>query len=233
MTEQSPSISNNQRTLEIAAVVLTGTGKFLFMDFLQWRLPFIIIAIVAWTFYVFYQKKRHPGILRYWGFRTDTFLPVVKMLLPFAAGSVLMCFIVGYFLDTIILSWHIVPILILYPLWGVIQQFLVISLVGGNLKDMKGIALSNVVIIFLTALLFGLLHYPFYWLILGTFVLALLYGYVYLKVKNVYAMGLFHGWLGALFFYTVVGEYLRKCFCGTLQSDSAANKSRWANQEFY
>jgi uncharacterized protein len=41
---------------------------------------------------------------------------------------------------------------------------------------------------------------------LGTFILALLYGYIYLRSRNLYVLGLFHGWLGALFFYTVVGR---------------------------
>jgi len=34
----------------------------------------------------------------------------------------------------------------------------------------------------------------------------LLYGYIYLRSRNVYVLGLFHGWLGGLFFYTVVGR---------------------------
>lgn len=207
MTEPlAPSISDKQRIFEIVAVVITGLGKFVFMDFLQSRLPFIITAIAAWSVYVVYQQKNHPTILRYWGFRIDNFRSVVKMLLPFAVAGVLMCFVVGYVLDSIIISWHIIPVLILYPIWGVIQQFLVISLVAGNLKDMKQLTWSTPLIIFFTAILFGLLHYPFYWLILGTFMLALFYGYIYLKARNVYAMGLFHGWLGALFFYTVVGR---------------------------
>ena len=41
---------------------------------------------------------------------------------------------------------------------------------------------------------------------IGTFVLALLYSAVYLRERNLYALGLFHGWLGALFYYTVVGR---------------------------
>ena len=96
--------------------------------------------------------------------------------------------------------------LIVYPIWGTIQQFLVIGLVAGNVKDSKKNDFPDAVIIFLTALLFGLLHYPFYWLMAGTFVLALFYGYVYLRKRNVYVMGIFHGWLGGLFFYTVVGR---------------------------
>ena len=104
------------------------------------------------------------------------------------------------------MTWHIIPILILYPIWGIIQQFLVIALVAGNFKDLKRPVISNSLIIIVTALLFGLLHYPFYWLILATFILALFYGYIYLRARNVYVMGIFHGWLGGLFFYTVVGR---------------------------
>ena len=96
--------------------------------------------------------------------------------------------------------------LILYPIWGIVQQFLVIAIVAGNLKDLKGTKLSDPFIIAVTAILFGLLHYPFYWLILGTFILALFYGFIYLKARNVFVMGIFHGWLGGLFFYTVVGR---------------------------
>ena len=205
---QSPSIeiSNTTRKYEIAAVLLTGAGKFLFMDFLQWKLMFIIISIVGWTAYVIYRSKKSEDILSSWGFRTDNFKQVLNMLLPFGILSILAFFIVGYFLGTINLTWHIIPILLLYPIWGVIQQFLVISLVAGNLQDFKGNKLNDFLIILLTALLFGFIHYPYYWLILGTFILALVYGYVYLKARNVYVMGLFHGWLGGLFFYTIVGR---------------------------
>ena len=41
---------------------------------------------------------------------------------------------------------------------------------------------------------------------IGTFILALLYTTVYLRERNLFALGLFHGWLGALFYYTVVGR---------------------------
>lgn len=50
------------------------------------------------------------------------------------------------------------------------------------------------------------MHYPYYWLMIGTTILALLYGFIYLLSRNIFVMGVFHGWLGALFFYTVVGR---------------------------
>jgi len=37
-----------------------------------------------------------------------------------------------------------------------------------------------------------------------TFVLALVYGYLFLKERNIYVLGFFHGWLGAICFYTIV-----------------------------
>ncbi|HYF71152.1 MAG TPA: CPBP family intramembrane glutamic endopeptidase [Ohtaekwangia sp.] len=199
-------ISDTRRKYEIAAVFLTGAGKFIFMDWLNWKLPFILLAITGWVFYVIRRQKQLPRILHYRGFRTDNFTKVLKIVLPFGLTAVVICFCLGFYLGTINLTWHVIPILIIYPIWGTIQQFLVIALVAGNLKDLHGNKLSDAIIIVTTALLFGFLHYPFYWLVFGTFLLALFYGYVYLRARNVYVMGIFHGWLGALFYYTVVGR---------------------------
>lgn len=199
-----PTITDTRRKLEIAAVLATGMGKFVFMDWLQWRLAFIITAIAAWSIYVIVRQKKVPGLMRHWGFRTDNFMDVLRIVLPLGLVAIAVFFGLGFYLGTINFTWHIIPVLILYPIWGTIQQFLVIAIVAGNLKDMERNRFSNVLIIFLTALLFGLLHYPFYWLILATCILALVYGSIYLKVRNVYVLGIFHGWLGALFFYTVV-----------------------------
>ena len=206
MNQTSELISDRRRGMEITAVLLTAGGKFIFMDWLRWKLPFILIAIIAWTAYVFLRRKQRPDITRYWGFRADNFKDAMKMLLPFGIVSISVFFILGFYLDSIIITWHIFPILLLYPIWGTIQQFLVIGIVAGNLKDLRQARLSNTVIIIVTALLFGMIHYPFYWLMFGTFILALFYGYIYLRIRNLYVLGIFHGWLGGVFFYTVVGR---------------------------
>jgi membrane protease YdiL (CAAX protease family) len=124
----------------------------------------------------------------------------------FGAIALLVSFAIGYLLGTLHFTWHIFPILILYPIWGAIQQFLVISLVAGNLQDLFPDKARQSTILIVSATLFGLLHFPYGWLMIGTFVLALFYGFVFLRERNVFAMGLFHGWLGAIFFYTVVGR---------------------------
>jgi membrane protease YdiL (CAAX protease family) len=199
-------VSDKVRLLEILAVVITGGGKFFFMDYLNWRLPFVIIAILSWALYVRYRYKKDSQVLKDWGFRYDNFTSVLKLVLPFAMVSIISFLTIGYFQNTLNLTWHIFPLLITYPIWGTVQQFLTIALVAGNLSTLKSIKLSKIIVILITATLFSLVHYPSVWLLIGTFILALFYGYIYLKSKNLYVLGLFHGWLGALFYYTVLNQ---------------------------
>jgi len=197
-------IPNKRRTLEISAVILTAIGKFIFMDYLNWRFPFVAIAIISWVSYIIYRKRKQPGMTKYWGFRTDNFKTVLKKVLPFGILAVITFFGAGFYKGTINFSWHIIPILILYPIWGVIQQFLLIALTAGNLQDMKGQKLNKGIIILLSALLFGAIHYPFIWLMIATFILAIFYGCIFLSERNIYVLGLFHGWLGGTFYYTIL-----------------------------
>jgi hypothetical protein len=206
-TDTSPIVITDRRRLcEVAAVVCTGIGKFVFMDFLDLKFPFIAVAILGWAAYIVHRHVRVPGILRYWGFRTDNFKQVARMVLPFTGMSLVLLFFVGQLQGTIHLTWHVLPLLLLYPLWGAIQQFLMIALVAGNLGELNGVRLNRFVIVLMTAVLFAVVHYPDRWLILGTFVLAMYYGYIYLRQRNVYVLGILHGWLGALFYYTVVNR---------------------------
>jgi uncharacterized protein len=198
--------SRQAAILEISLAVVTAIGKFVFMDWLNWKFGFIVAMILMWSLYIKWRYRQNRHVLRQWGFQWDNFITVVKLMLPFGILAVVLSVVIGYWQGTINLTWHIIPILILYPLWGTIQQFLVISLVAGNLHALNLKGLNKTMIIALAAILFGLVHYPYGWLMVGTFFLALFYGYVFLKARNVYAMGLFHGWLGAIFFYTVVGR---------------------------
>ncbi|HLG38304.1 MAG TPA: CPBP family glutamic-type intramembrane protease, partial [Chitinophagaceae bacterium] len=190
----------------MSAVILTATGKFVFMDWLDWRLPFVVTAIVCWASYIIYRSRKTSGILKYWGFRIDNFKKVLKKVLPFGLFSVITFLVIGLYQGTINITWHIIPILILYPIWGVIQQFLLIALMAGNMQDLKGHNLNKGAIILCSALLFAWVHYPIVWLIIGTFILAIFYGWVFLNERNIYVLGLFHGWLGGIFYYTVLGK---------------------------
>lgn len=198
------SIPDKRRIIEMSMVILTAAGKFIFMDWLNWRFLFVTIAIAGWIIYIIYRSRAQRGILKYWGFRADNFKKVAKMILPFGLFSLIAFIAIGLYQGTINMTWHIIPILILYPIWGTIQQFLLIALTAGNMQGLQGFKLNKYVMILIAAVLFAMVHYPYTWLIIGTFVLALLYGFVYLKERNIYVLGIFHGWLGGLFYYTVV-----------------------------
>jgi uncharacterized protein len=212
MTEFSPykeikfQISDRTRIYEILAVIFTAIGKFIFMDYLEWRFPFILIVILGWTLYIFLRKREIKQIFKYWGLTKSSFKQASIKVLPFGLISIVTCYLIGYFQGTINLTWRIFPILILYPIWGTIQQLLTMALVAGNLNDLKSKKMNKLVIVLITATLFSIMHFPNYWLVLGTFALALFYGYIYLKVRNVFVLGILHGWLGAFFFYNVLNR---------------------------
>lgn len=196
--------SFNYQKFEIIAVIITALSKFIFYDILNQRLIFILLMFIFWGAYIYRRIKQSPEILSEWGFRMDNLNEVFRKVFPFGILAVISCLVIGYVRGTINPNWHIVPILIVYPLFGILQQFLLMSLVAGNMQAQK--KLSNGLIILSTSILFGILHYPYNWLIMGTFILSLFYTYIYLNQRNLYVLGIFHGWLGAIFYYTVVGE---------------------------
>ena len=88
-------ITDRRRIFELAAVAITAGGKFLFMDFLKWRLPFILCTLVAWSVYAYVRSKSHSTKLQYWGFRNDNFKKVLRMLLPFALIAIVTCVVMA------------------------------------------------------------------------------------------------------------------------------------------
>lgn len=197
-------IKNPTRRFEVLAVTLTGFGKFLLMDVLDQRFLYITAACLFWIAYILYRSQKEKGILKYWGlskkYFTKTFLELLPIVLLFIGGFIFM----GNRMGTNILSWSILPILLLYPIWGIIQQFVIIGLLARNLKDMEGFKIPEILIVLLTAIIFAVVHYPYYLLIVGTFFLALVYTTLYLRERNLIVLGIYHGWLGAFFFYTIL-----------------------------
>ncbi len=199
-------MTNSRAIFELSAVFLTAIGKFVLVDYMGWRFPFTFGVCTFWIAYLLYQACFHPKLLKHWGFRTDNLNAVIREVLPFGILAMALMFLTGYILGALNLNWHIFPILFTYPIWGIIQQYLLIALVAGNLNEMDSISWNQNVIIVVTSVLFSVVHYPDLWLMIGTFPLALYYGYIYLQNRNLYVLGTFHGWLGAFFYYTVVGR---------------------------
>jgi uncharacterized protein len=199
-------IKNAQRFFEIVAVIATGMCKFIFVDLLPLKSWYIGATCLFWIAYVVIQCRKDKSILKYWGFTRSGFQKTILLFLPFAALCVMAFVAYGLVQDTLIFNWHLVPVLLLYPLWGVIQQFLIVALIAGNLKDLKNIHVPSPLIVVVTSVIFSIVHYPSLLLIAATFVLALLYTPVYLRHKNLWALGIYHGWLACFFYFFVLGR---------------------------
>lgn len=199
-------ISEKRRVFEIIAVLLTGLGKFIFMDFLELRLLYIFAAVFFWGIYIFLRSKDDIKILKYWGLQSKGFKQTFMELLPFALILSALFVLLGVILKTSVLNIRIIPILLIYPIWGIIQQFIMIGILARNLKDSNRLKISELWIILTTAVIFAIVHFPFLLLVVSTFALALVYTKLYLKGRNLIVLGIYHGLLGALFFYTVLGR---------------------------
>jgi len=105
-------INDKIRYLEVLAVILTGIGKFIFMDMLNWRLPYILAIGIFWIGYVWYRHRRERGILDYWGIGKTNFRRTFLELLPVGLLCVVTFVLIGNYRGTNILNWHIVPILL-------------------------------------------------------------------------------------------------------------------------
>jgi len=202
-------MSNNQTTdkrrwVEILAVILTGLLKYVLMDWLELRVFYIFSASLFWTLYILRRYRADGDILRNWGFRKAGFKKTIRFCLPFTLVALLGIFGYEIFYNNGFLKWNLVPVLALYPLWGIIQQFLMISLIAGNLRSVSSLNMSEKQVVLLVSLLFSIAHYPDLLLMVFTFVMELFFISAYFRYQNIWALGILHGWLGGLFLYLVM-----------------------------
>ncbi len=196
----------NYRKIEIFAVVLTGIMKFWVVDFLDAKFWFILIAGTFWIAYVTFRIYNKPAVLKDWGMGKVGFRQTFQVL-SIPALVVTLGFIwFGISNSILIFNWHIIPAMILYPLWGTIQQLLIISLFGGNIYSLENTKLNKLSVIGLTSILFSIVHFPSIPLMVATFFLAIAYCFVFFRFRNILVLGLFHGWLACFFYFFTLGR---------------------------
>ena len=190
--------------IELGAVVLTGLCHVIF-QVLGFKGLFIALASLSWATYIGWRVGQNPGLWRQWGFRTDNlkaslFWPTIAIILAMANMAV---FAMSFGRE--LWNEHLVILLLLYPIWGVLQQFLVQALGVANIRRLfPGAGLSSVVV--LGACLFSVVHYPEGWLMLATGIMACVFIPCYLRHQNLWVLGLYHGWLGTFFYLWVLNQ---------------------------
>lgn len=198
--------TNFWQKFEIAAVAVTGLLKFLLMDWLELRFLYIAIAVLFWIFYGIISYRRNPERIKHLGLNTSNFFKTAKWLFPVVVALSIAFLFYGNWKGTNVLNMSIIPILLIYPIWGIVQQFIIVALIAGNLKSILGPYFSKTLIVIITSVVFGVVHFPHNDLVIATTFMALVYTSLYLKGYNILVMGILHGWIGAVFFYTVMGR---------------------------
>ena len=167
---------------------------------------FIFGACAFWLSFVFVRARSQRSVLREWGFRTDNLREASTVPLLFflfcATGLAVYALANGHFN----FPPHAVLLLLLYPFWGIMQQFIVMGIVVGNLEKAPWLGTNKPLLILIGAVLFGAVHVPNLTLTIGTTILALVYVPLFLRYRNFWPLGIVHGWLGSLFYLWALND---------------------------
>ena len=196
---EAPHLST-RAWLEMGAVALTGVGHLAFSAH-DASGVFIPIAAGGWGGYVGYRAATEPGFLGDLGLTGRNLGPAFRDASLLAAGALAGMAAVGAAQGTLDLDTDVLPLFVLYPSWGVVQQTLVQGFVTRHLADA---GLSPWAVTPLSAVAFGAVHLPNWKLTAATTVLGAAYAPLYLRHRNVWPLGFYHGVLGAFYYRWVL-----------------------------
>lgn len=201
----SESRSTKYTTFELAGILATASLKFIMMEWLNMVAFYITGVCLFWIGYIIYRYVNDRTVLIKWGFRKDGFSQTLVFLIPFIIICIFGSIILGEVNTSIsILNWRIVPILFLYPLWGLFQQYIMLVLIADNLIELEKIELKKYQAIIITSLLFSFIHYPSLFLMVFTFFMELIFLFAWFRWKNLLALGLTHGIIATFLLFYVL-----------------------------
>lgn len=192
--------------LELWLVAATAGLHLLFQHVLGFHAFFVIGAVTAVVAYVVVRGRTEPGLLSELGFTTQNLAPAFAITTAWFVVAMSGMALIAHERGHLRLHPHIGWGLVFYPLWGVVQQLLVQGFVARNLAAQRRIPGGRASIALLCATLFGLLHAPHRELVIATFLLGVTFTAVYLRYRNLWPLGLYHGWLGLFFYFWVHGK---------------------------
>jgi hypothetical protein len=174
----------------------------------QPSVAFIAGACVFWVVFVAIRALQDKTVFGDWGFRTENLWPTA------AACAALFCIgtaAMGLYATrqgSLTFPLHTLALFLIYPIWGLIQQFLALGIVVGNLERIIALGRRPLLLIVGTAVLFGFIHVYDWRLAAATFVFQLAAVPIYVRFRNLWPIGIAQGWLGALFYLWVLHEDL-------------------------
>ena len=162
-----------------------------------------VAVSLAFVGYVGWRIRRTPNVLRIWGIRKDNLVPAALAQSGLVAVGVVGLVSYAAVVTSIALPNTFWLTIVLYPIWGIAQQFALQNMIAKNLTT---VLTKPVWLAVGAATLFAISHYPRLELVALTFVSGIFFTLVYRKFPNLWAVGTAHGLLGSLVFYLVLNE---------------------------
>jgi membrane protease YdiL (CAAX protease family) len=191
-----------RRAVELALVIGCGVGNVVFEDVLHAKTAFVIAAVAVWFGYVLWRRRDDRSVLHAWGLRRDNLAAAGKAALAVTAPLVICGAAYGF------ATGHFPPprgfwlILLVYPAWGIAQQFLLNAMLARNLSAF----LPGWAVVVLSAVLFAASHAPDLPVVALTIPAGALWVLMYRRWPNLWALGIAHGLIGTVVFYGVLGR---------------------------
>ena len=202
------NISLSTRYSELSLVILTGLLYFLNRK--NNHLKFIIGIFCIWAIYIYINIKKNKGMLKMWGLRTD------NLKESFKKPTIFFIFICIPFLaiylksskKNISINKYFMITLTLYLLWGVLQQFLLQSMITRNLNEIIKVneKIRRFIIILIMGSIFGLLHYGDEKLLKSSIIIGGFWTYFYIIDKNIIPLGIYHAILATIYYFWIKNE---------------------------
>lgn len=200
------SASNSNKLIarvELFALAFTVLSKFIIMDWLGMRAFYIAGICGLWSWYVLFRYSLDHSVISSWGFRKKNLGKSLGVLMPFLVVCLWFMLIFAKRNHIALLNPHILPVFFLYPLWGIIQQFMMVGIVVEILRNTQLVKTGMTLVILLASILFSLIHFPDIRLMVFTFAMEVVFLTVYNKWRNLWAIGLVHGWIATFLLYYV------------------------------
>ncbi|MFY0671919.1 MAG: CPBP family intramembrane metalloprotease [Bacteroidia bacterium] len=192
-----------KKGFEIALIFLTAILKWILVDAYGLRGYFIPTAFLIWLAFIVYNVRVEENFFINAGFNKRNLKPtsLISLILIIGFSGIMIGY--GKLNHFDINTRNFTIAVCTYPIWGLLQQFIVMRFVASNLQSLN---LNKAKVITITTFAFGVVHIPIWPLFAATCLIGFAFTALYIRYKNLWPLGIAHGILGAFFYFYVLNE---------------------------
>lgn len=187
----------------------------------QNRLVMAFPAFLSVGLIIYSQRVRHESLWEL-GLSSAHIWPAFRLLILPVLFCCVTLLAIGYLTQSLHRSTHFETNLLIVPLWGVVQQYVLQGFIYRRVRLLMvdETAFRHITerqiraAILVTAVVFALVHLPNLTLSLLTFAAALLWSWVYERAPNLWALGLSHGLLSLVVMHSLPAWLLQSMSVG-------------------